>query len=110
MVRRGMIAALMLVLAACSGGLTARQITTEADFRSEIVGRTLSNGAVTLQILSPGVLGGIGRSGTPVVGTWTWDDGRFCRNIVSGGSVGNGCQTVLLTGTAVTFLEATGGV
>lgn len=108
---RGMfLAGLVALVSACSGGLTAKAISSEAEFRSDIVGRTLSNGAVTLQILSPGILGGLGRDGTPIVGTWNWQDGQFCRNIVSGGSTGSGCQTVLLTGTAVTFVEASGGV
>ncbi len=98
-----------LALAACTDGPIAQPITSESTFRSEIVNKTLSNGAVTLQVLNNGALAGIGRTG-PVIGTWQWRDGRFCRNILSGGNVGNGCQNVLRTGSAVTFLEASGGV
>ncbi|QHQ34211.1 hypothetical protein [Algicella marina] len=97
-----------LTLAACDGPI-AQPVLTEAQFRQEIVGKTLSNGATTLRIFANGIVGGLGNSG-PVVGTWRWEDGRFCRIIASGGPVGDGCQTVLLTGEAVTFIEASGGV
>lgn len=85
-----------------------KRIKKESDFRSIVVGRTLSDGQATLILTEDGKISGkVGAN--KVVGAWKWGNGFFCRNLnVGNKALGNDCQTVHTNKTEVTFTRKQG--
>ena len=71
-------------------------VTDEAAFLALIDGRALSLRlfGVTLQVLPDGTISGAAL-GSAVTGTWTWEDGAFCREMTWGDeTIPYNCQLV----------------
>lgn len=71
-------------------------VKEEKAFRSLVEGRDLRMGlfSMTLQILPDGQITG-NAMGWPVMGTWEWKDGYFCRQMDRGGmEIEYNCQLV----------------
>ena len=92
-------ATVFATLVACAGttgtdsGSAAVPITTEAEFRSAIVGKTIGFNGNTLVINPDNTVSGPW-DGQGITGTWYWEDQFWCRDISIGGNdLGVDCQT-----------------
>ena len=73
-------------------------VTTEAQFRSDIVGRTLTFNGNSVTFNADGTLSGPW-DGQGISGTWGWDDGAVCREAAIGSrQLDPDCQTFVLDG------------
>lgn len=85
-----------------------RKIDGQAEFAGLVSGRELTRMGITLTV-SPG--GEIrGRAfGQDVSGSWTWQDGYFCRDLFWGDQAfGYNCQEVALNGSSLRFTSDRG--
>ncbi|MEN8896025.1 MAG: dihydrodipicolinate reductase [Yoonia sp.] len=76
------------------------RVTDQAIFVDLINGKSLSNRlyGVWLQVTSDGKIAG-DAWGWDITGSWTWENGFFCRDILWGGDpIGYNCQLVELRG------------
>jgi hypothetical protein len=108
-------------VAACEGGFdnpfamrsvseSFMPITTEEEFRSQVVGREV--------VYDNGAIGTYGEDGSWAVanadgllasGTWTWTDGQWCYEGSSAtGPISPACDTVAVSSTGVRFTKADG--
>lgn len=79
-----------------------RRITTEQEYRDEVVGRVLIGEHASIVIHEDGRISGKAR-GKKLTGKWWWKGKYFCRTIEIGGkSRGRDCQTVFLEGDRLT--------
>lgn len=80
-------------------------ITDEATFVASLGGKNLSNRlyAVTLAVDPAGRIAGSG-AGWPITGTWSWQNGYFCREMSWGGDpIPYNCQLVEFNGQEMRF-------
>lgn len=76
---------------------SAGLITSEAAFRSAIVGKTLTFEGSSFTANADGTISGPW-NGEGISGTWAWDDGAWCREATIGSRVLDpDCQTFELT-------------
>ncbi|WP_224824943.1 hypothetical protein [Cognatishimia sp. MH4019] len=73
-------------------------VTTEAQFRETLVGRTLTFEGKSLVVNADGTISGPW-DGQGITGTWTWNDGAVCRDAKIGSRVlAPDCQVWTLDG------------
>jgi len=95
--------AFALCLAAQAAAADGRLIQKRAEFESLVAGRDLTAFAVELTVTPDGTIEGRA-FGQPIMGSWVWRDGYFCRVMEVGARVfPENCQTVSLDGTRITF-------
>ncbi|MEL6690191.1 MAG: dihydrodipicolinate reductase [Pseudomonadota bacterium] len=83
-------------------------ITEEAAFRSAIVGKTLDFNGSTFTVNANGTISGPW-DGSGISGTWTWEDGAFCREGQVGARVLElDCQTWAVNGNVATVTRDRG--
>ena len=100
-----LIAALMIALPVAVAAQTGQQITDRATFVSLVEGRSLTQRlfGVALRVTGDGTIAGDAMGGR-VTGSWTWEDGFFCREMAWGDRVFPlNCQRVDLDGDLLTF-------
>ncbi|WP_299722273.1 dihydrodipicolinate reductase [uncultured Tateyamaria sp.] len=91
---RMMIAAACAALVASPVWAELRPITDQSQFVQLINGKTLTRPMVKLTVSPNGQIAGRG-SFWDVEGTWSWQDGYFCRDLFWGGdALGYNCQEV----------------
>ncbi|MEO0389600.1 MAG: dihydrodipicolinate reductase [Pseudomonadota bacterium] len=75
----------------------AEQVASETEFMNIVQGKTLSRAPqIDLQVKPNGEIIGKGLQ-WPVTGSWSWNDGYFCRNMDWGGmEIGYNCQMVTM--------------
>jgi hypothetical protein len=93
----------LLICAAQAPAATERPIRDRSEFQSAVAGRELTAFTVALTLTLDG--GIEGRAfGKPVVGSWTWREGYFCRVMTVGARLfPENCQTVSVEGKRITF-------
>ena len=99
---KALIAAMLIALPAAAA---AQTVTDRALFVSLVEGRTLTQRllGVALRVTGDGRIAGEAMGGT-VTGSWSWQDGYFCREMAWGDRVFPlDCQRVDLDGDLVTF-------
>ncbi|MEM7318465.1 MAG: dihydrodipicolinate reductase [Pseudomonadota bacterium] len=87
---------LSMLLVFCAGMASAEfaKVSDEAEFKAIVDGKTLTRPMVNLQVSSAGEITGKGLV-WPVNGSWTWQNGYFCRDLNWGGdNLGYNCQEV----------------
>ena len=96
-----------LALTACSELETTQQITDRDRFVTLTAGRALVSDTAFVRLTAAGDLTAeIPSLGRTVSGTWTWENGQFCRTLAPGSGVKpNTCQSVRITGDQVVFLD-----
>ncbi len=95
--------ALVALCLAATPALAFDRIADRAAFLSAVEGRTLSAFAVRLKVAGDGTLSGRA-FGRDVVGTWTWEDGYFCRTMQAGDRLfDRNCQLVERDGDTLRF-------
>ena len=106
--------AALTTLTACAGTTTppatgtATTITTEAAFRSTLVGKTIGFAGNTFVINADNTVSGPW-DGTGITGTWSWEDQYWCRDIAIGGTARNpDCQIWTVEGTSATVTRDRG--
>lgn len=99
-------AALALAMTAMPVAAQAFQaITDEATFLATLGGKNLSNRlyGVNLAVTPSGQISGIG-AGWDITGTWSWQNGYFCREMTWGGDpIPYNCQLVEFNGQDMRF-------
>ncbi|QPH53996.1 hypothetical protein [Pontivivens ytuae] len=80
-----------------------RRILTRADFRAACAGRTFRIGPDQFTIHADGRL--TGRfDGLDLIGTWTWEDGLFCRTATLGTEdLGEDRETIEVNGNRMRY-------
>lgn len=87
-----------------------KRIRKEADFRAQIVGKTISTGSNYFVLHKNGTQTGQTKYG-PITGNWKWNRNLFCRNTnVGTKALGLDCQVVKIAkdGTSVMFIREKG--
>ncbi|WP_156883586.1 hypothetical protein [Salipiger mucosus] len=99
-----------LVIAGCNADMPSdTAMVTPADGPSALSGKTLSNSDTTLIVNADGTLTGQEATGEAVSGTWTVEDGQWCRTLTQPEAyAGTSCRTVLIEGDQVTLARPDG--
>ena len=85
-----------------------QKLDTLEEFVSAVSGKTLSRPLVSLQVGQDGQISGKGMRWA-VEGSWSWQDGYFCRDLYWGGeALGYNCQEVRASGDRIRFTSDKG--
>jgi opacity protein-like surface antigen len=102
-------AALIAVMALAPAGAASAQdyrpVTDQSEFLDLIAGKNLTNRlyGVNLAVSPNGTISGKG-AGWDITGTWSWQDGYFCREMEWGGDpIPYNCQLVEVAGSDMRF-------
>lgn len=102
------IAALVTVLGAGTAMAEFAKVLDRAAFIELVTGKTLARPLVRLQVSSEGGISGTGAA-WDITGSWTWQDGFFCRDLVWGGdNMGYNCQEVTANDRSIRFTSDKG--
>ena len=73
-------------------------ITTEAEYRTAVVGRSVKLGSGFSKTHEDGTMTGT-TQGKEINGTWTWEDGMFCREgMIGSDPLERDCQKMEIAG------------
>lgn len=104
--KNAIIAALLTLLpAAAASAQEYRPVTDQSEFLALIAGKNLTNRlyGVNLAVSPNGTISGMG-AGWEIEGTWSWQDGFFCRELSWGGDpIPYNCQLVETAGPDLRF-------
>ncbi|MCV3270253.1 dihydrodipicolinate reductase [Roseobacter sinensis] len=82
------------VMMASSAAAEFAKVDSQDEFISLIQGKELRRPFVRLEVSSEGQISGMGAA-WPVTGSWTWQEGYFCRDLFwDGDPLGYNCQEV----------------
>ena len=98
----------MIASGAAAQGLT--RVSDEAAFNQMVAGKQLRLGlmGIALTVSPDGTISGTA-SGYDVTGTWSWQDGYFCREMSWGGTpIPYNCQLVEAGGGQIRFVSDQG--
>lgn len=96
------------VSAASSMPFTA--VTTSADFLSKVTGRNIEEGMGFFVINSDGTLNGVDGDGASSTGTWTWENGAWCRAFDRPeGQTEAKCRTIAVNDEQIRFVKVESG-
>jgi hypothetical protein len=85
-----------------------KRVENKSEFIQLVQGKTLSRPLVRLQVASDGTIKGRGAT-WDVTGSWSWENGFFCRDLNWGGDdLGYNCQAVLANGSDMRFIADQG--
>lgn len=85
-----------------------KRIESKSEFVQLVQGKTLARPLVRLQVSPNGQISGRGAT-WDVTGSWTWQNGYFCRDLNWGGDdLGYNCQAVLANGSEMRFVSDQG--
>lgn len=101
---------LVAALAGFSGTAQAElvKVDDQKKFVSAVSGKTLTRPLVSLNVTPDGRIQGRSLS-WDVEGTWSWQDGYFCRDLFWGGdALGYNCQEVQVSGEVIRFTSDRG--
>lgn len=95
--------AALAALAPLPAAAELARITDRDTFVSTVQGRELSRLGVSLQVSPNGSI--VGRAlGRDVTGTWSWENGMFCRTLDAGDrQFARNCQVVSVDGSSIRF-------
>lgn len=96
-------ATVLALLAPLPAAAELVRISDRDTFVSVVEGRELNRIGVSLQVRADGSIGGraLGRD---VTGTWSWENGFFCRTLDAGDrQFGRNCQVVSVDGGSIRF-------
>lgn len=84
------------------------KISSKIEFVQIVKGKTLSRPFVKLQVSPEGDISGRGAR-WDINGSWSWQDGYFCRDLNWGGDdLGFNCQEVRMVGNKIRFTSDRG--
>lgn len=102
------------LLAACETNTSTSASMADAnstDTRAMLAGKTLVNPDTTMNLLATGQLTGVEANGDEVAGTWTADDGQWCRTLTKPAAyAGSACRDVTFGGDQVTMIGPNGAI
>lgn len=86
----------------------AVKVMTEAQFREVAVGKLLSDRGFKATLHPDNTFSGTSR-GETVEGTWSWEDGRYCREGTADGKpFAKSCRDIEVDGDRLTFIRDSG--
>lgn len=95
-------------LAAAPASAELAKVSDRDQFVQLVTGKTLSRTLVRLTVTPDGQIRGNG-AGWDVNGSWSWQDGYFCRDLFWGGdALGYNCQEVRADGQSIRFTSDRG--
>lgn len=101
-------AAILAALLPQTAAAELKRIENKSEFVQLIQGKTLSRPLVRLTVSPNGEISGRGAT-WDVTGSWTWQNGFFCRDLNWGGDdLGYNCQAVLANGSELRFVADQG--
>lgn len=106
----GKLAVLTVVGMLIGTGVSAEfaKVDSADEFKKIIAGKTLTRPLVQLQVSPAGEISGRGMR-WDVTGSWTWNDGYFCRDLFWGGdALGYNCQEVRVRDGRIRFTSDRG--
>ncbi len=84
------------------------KVDRQSEFVNLVKGKTLSRPFIRLEVTDDGQIKGRGVR-WDVTGTWTWENGYFCRDLYWGGDpLGYNCQEVRANGNQIRFTSDQG--
>lgn len=90
--------AAMPILVACAATPDYQPIVTKDEYMTQVVGRTVNFGSGSSTTHPDGTMTGSSQDGE-VKGTWSWEDGKFCREGTVGTNVmERDCQALEIAG------------
>jgi hypothetical protein len=85
-----------------------KRVENKSEFILLVQGKTLSRPLVRLQVAADGSIKGRGAT-WDVTGSWSWENGFFCRDLNWGGDdLGYNCQAVLANDSKMRFIADQG--
>lgn len=79
-----------------------KRLTTEAEYRSAVAGKTVVTESSTVKIRKNGRLTGKTKGGDKITGAWAWRGQFWCRTVkVAGVDRGTDCQLVEVDGNKI---------
>lgn len=85
-----------------------RKVTNKSEFMGIVQGKTISRPLVKLSVKPDGTISGKGAK-WDVSGSWSWQNGYFCRSLEWGGKdLGYNCQQVFVSGGSIRFTSDQG--
>ena len=106
--RIAMTIAALAIVAPQIAAAELKRIDNRSEFVQLVEGKTLSRPLVRLTVTPDGQIAGRGAT-WDVIGTWSWKDGYFCRDLNWGGDdLGYNCQAVLANGSEMRFIADQG--
>jgi hypothetical protein len=98
-------------VAVFTGSAAFAEFSTVEDqetFVALVKGKELKRPFVNIEVSEEGVISGYGAA-WPVTGTWSWDNGYFCRDLFwAGDPLGYNCQEVQASGDRIKFTSDKG--
>lgn len=108
MARPIIIAATALIGFAAPSHAELAKVNEQAEFVQLVNGKTLKRPFINLTVTPDGRIEGTGAS-WEVTGSWSWQDGYFCRTLFWGGDdLGYNCQEVSANGDRMRFTSDQG--
>ena len=84
------------------------RVTDRGDFVNLVKGKSLTSLGVSLTVSPSGSIGGRA-FGSTVTGSWTWNNGYFCRTLKAAGrDFARNCQVVQQNGNRIRFIADRG--
>lgn len=101
---------MVVMLVGCSAELTAdTAVMSTASGPAALSGKTLTNADTTFIVNADGTLTGEEATGEAVAGTWTIEDGKWCRTLTQPAAyAGTSCRDVIIEGDQVTLARPDG--
>ena len=97
-----------LALSASVAQADLQVVQSKSEFVKLIDGKTLTRPLIKLQVSTGGTITGRGAR-WDVTGTWSWQDGFFCRDLIWGGdALPYNCQEVRANGDKIRFTSDRG--
>lgn len=98
---------MIAVVFACAAAMPVHadfaRVDNGDDFRSIITGKVLTRPLIRLKVSPSGTIRGTGARWA-ITGSWSWQDGFFCRDLFWGGDpLGYNCQEVRVKGERIRF-------
>lgn len=102
---------LLVALMACLGTAAHadfQKVANQSQFVKLVSGKTLTRALIELRVTQDGRIEGTGVR-WDVTGSWSWQDGYFCRDLFWGGdNLGYNCQEVRVQENRVRFISDKG--
>lgn len=98
----------LVCLGAGAAAAEFTKVESSQDFLALVAGKELRRPFVNIEVTETGEISGMGAA-WPVTGSWTWEEGFFCRDLFWGGDpLGYNCQEVKTSDGRIRFTSDKG--
>ncbi|WP_299562249.1 dihydrodipicolinate reductase [uncultured Sulfitobacter sp.] len=105
---KGLLTVAIISMLAAPASAEFAKIDSVSEFEQLVTGKTLTRPLVRLEVAPGGAISGMGAA-WEVTGSWSWQNGYFCRSLAWGGDdLGYNCQEVTANGRKIRFTSDQG--